>query len=185
MHSIIYLLIFITLLPSILGFSPFERLHNQLQIDSEHPITRFQTMNANTLCTLDSECGDYGRCHNNKCKCDSGYYTQNSNNPCGYKQKKQLTAFLLQFFIGYLGAGHFYVGEIGLGVGEILLCIVPAIFICCIFCAASGEKPCIVIFLGIVMILAEIGTLAWWIYNTVQFGENKFNDSNGVPLQEW
>ena len=51
------------------------------------------------------------------CVCVTGYvsgfkYNKNLDNSlyCDYKQKKQLTAFLLELFVGF-GAGHFYRGN--------------------------------------------------------------------------
>ena len=186
MRATIFLLILATLIPSMLGFSPFEKLQNTLQITSENAITKFKMMDANPSCTLNSECGNNGRCHNNKCQCDSGYYTQTSTDPCGYKQKQQVTAFCLQLFLGGFGAGHFYVGEIGLAVGELILTLISG----GIYKSIKKEyknksKPPLIECIYYIMSSALTASFGWWLYNTIQFGENKFNDINGMPLQAW
>lgn len=64
----------------------------------------------NRNCSGLSYCNYNGFCRNDgTCQCFSGYYTQFPDKPCSYSQKKQLTAFLLQFFLGVFGAGHFYI----------------------------------------------------------------------------
>merc|ERR1719474_189225 len=63
------------------------------------------------------------------------------------ERKEQLTAFLLAFFLGNLGAGRFYAGYIGMGVCKLLLGMVSC---CACFCscgcmlytiATSNESP--------------------------------------------
>ena len=69
------------------------------------------------------------------CECNMGYSSYDieklkseNNILCCYKQKGQLTAFLLEMFIGF-GVGHFYLGNIIFGV--IKLCI--QVFLCTLF----------------------------------------------------
>ena len=69
------------------------------------------------------------------CQCYLGYSSydievQNINNNslhCCYKKKSQLTAFYLEFFIGF-GIGHFYIGNINFGLFkffiQIFFCLV-------------------------------------------------------------
>merc|ERR1712154_527611 len=68
------------------------------------------------------------------CICDDGYTTENADDEatvfCDYEQKKQLTAFLLAWFLGGFGGGQWYIGLTGLAVGKLLMglsvcCIIP------------------------------------------------------------
>merc|ERR1719245_2696397 len=64
---------------------------------------------------------------------------------CNYKQKSQLTAFLLQWFLGTVGAGRFYIEDYLLGGCQAGLIG----FICCCACcgavaaSAGGEAAAI------------------------------------------
>jgi hypothetical protein len=53
-------------------------------------------------CTLNSDCNN-GVCTSGICVCNKGYLSQDTL-ACSYKQKDQLTAFLLSFFLGVFGA---------------------------------------------------------------------------------
>ena len=72
-------------------------------------------------CTSQGQCGegicDFGHQINtttkiNVCKCDDGYLDW-EDKPCAYAKKSKLTAFLLSFFIGGLGADWFYLAQGG------------------------------------------------------------------------
>ena len=70
-----------------------------------------------------------------KCECNMGYSSYdidvlNSDNNilCCYEQKGQLTAFLLEMFIGF-GVGHFYIGGYIFGLIKLLV----QIFLCSLF----------------------------------------------------
>ena len=70
-------------------------------------------------CKSQGECGE-GTCEFgiqvnitykvNLCKCDEGYLDHDGK-PCSYAQKDKLTAFLLSFLIGGLGADWFYLAQ--------------------------------------------------------------------------
>ena len=53
----------------------------------------------------------YVQCNNYTCECKDGYITYGNSGTCGYKQKEKLTAFLLSFLIGSLGADWFYLAR--------------------------------------------------------------------------
>jgi hypothetical protein len=80
-------------------------------------------------CSSAADCNYHGLCQDatGNCICFSGYYTQRTNNPCAYEQKSQLTAFLLQFFLGALLHWSRSSGQ-----GRICLLFVPVAFICCL-----------------------------------------------------
>ena len=61
-------------------------------------------------CITDSQCNN-GKCQSNVCVCTKGYVTFGGTSPCNYQQKDKLTAFLLSFLIGNLGADWFYLAE--------------------------------------------------------------------------
>ena len=80
-------------------------------------------------CDADNQCG-HGLCEDNVCVCDDQYVNryphelegENYNElVCSYKQKRTLVAFLLQLFLGLLGTAQFYLGNIGLGCGQLIL----------------------------------------------------------------
>ena len=135
-------------------------------------------------CTDNDRCNYHGVCkvNNTICHCYDGYVTYNSDDgtQCNYKQKEQLTAFLLQFFLGTFGAGHFYIGWIAYGVGEIVLTF-GICFVGCFFLAIFGLEsgP----FITLINYFLRLGIFGWWLANTIIFGLNNFNDSNGVSLK--
>jgi hypothetical protein len=63
------------------------------------------------LCVVNADCGNHGTCVpngvslNGTCKCDVGFLTMNGQ-ACSYQQKSGLAAFLISFFVGWLGAGQ-------------------------------------------------------------------------------
>lgn len=141
------------------------------------------------------------------CKCQPGYvdfvvYSKDINGQsvnatvpasasqyCGYEQKKQLTAFLLQFFV-FCGAGQFYVGNIKYAVPQLLLCLSPCLICCLQLCfgikrgdAQGGSGPALVIM--ILNCLFSLTVCAWWLADVIIFGMNNHLDSNGVPLKPW
>lgn len=107
-------------------------------------------------------------------------YEEYGGDVCEYTRKKSLTAFLLQFFLGGLGVGYFYLGLTGLGVGILLLSVLG----CClggglgIAGLVSGKKS-----IGGVGTclggLCAVAIFGWWLGSTIQMGMNKLNDSNG------
>merc|ERR1719150_2573026 len=149
---------------------------------------------ARGVCTTDDD-GDF------YCICDDGYatYPEVDENDadrvyCNYEQKKQLTAFLLSWFLGAWGGGQWYLGLTGLAVGKLcaalgVCCIIP----CCIACvagggAAAGSDGLTAVGGGIgscLMCCATLGIFAWWLVDIIRFGMNVVDDSNGVSLESW
>ena len=70
-------------------------------------------------CKSQGECGE-GACKfgfqstkNEKvdiCECDVGWINHDGK-PCSYELKPKLTAFLISFFVGWLGADWFYLAQ--------------------------------------------------------------------------
>jgi len=160
------------------------------QLKAETPFNRLLAVSETTtgvsppVCTPWDTCNDHGRCSINpaklgECVCDNGYTTQDSNSQCGYKQKPQVGAFLLELFLGGFGAGYFYVGLIGLGVGQLILTVVGTCII------GSLAKTCENPILGALAGLCSVAGFGWWLYAVIMFGLNNISDSNGINLKSW
>ena len=131
------------------------------------------------------------------CHCSSGFAnfrlasTNPTNNlPCQYTQKKQLVAFLLEFFFPF-GVGHFYSQRTVIGILKLLFIVATPCLFCCLLCCGlfsmdslSSQKVFSTLSATLGLIYT-IGLFAWVIVDLVFFGLNKYTDGNGVPLQEW
>lgn len=157
-----------------------------------------QTFDLNARECTDGYCSYHGRCNDEKteCICDKGYITFKSSDgkQCNYKQKSTLVAFLLEFFLGAeAGAGYLYLGQNGLGVGQLILFwlgIIPVCFIMCCGLLASDRRngdTCAMILaaLGCLYMLGlGIGIIAWWIYALVTIAQGNVVDGNGAPIPQ-
>ncbi len=81
-------------------------------------------------CDDDADCNGHGICDDNLCSCEDEY----AGDFCNRKRKSKLVAFLLTLLVGPIfslpvGAGRFYLGYIGIGVGQILLSVTILILI--------------------------------------------------------
>src|SRR5271163_3371907 len=100
--------------------------------------------NVNAFNTTISYVGNVTTCNNgilsidNQCICNYGYTTSDINDSCGYKQYSQAGAFILHVAFGYVGAGWFYIGRVGLGLASIL----PIVIGCCILPCLCSCLPC-------------------------------------------
>lgn len=134
----------------------------------------------------------YGRCieDNKTCACEQGYVNdiQKNEDPaliklekyCTYKQKKQLTAFLLELLIA-MGVGHLYAGRLDLGLPKLFLTLLVCILGGARFKADSGVAT----ILSIISCIVCCGLFVWEIVDLVFYGTNKYSDGNGKPLKEW
>ncbi|MCQ2820949.1 MAG: TM2 domain-containing protein [archaeon] len=103
-------------------------------------------------CKLENtNCTDYGQI----CECKKEFATKEGAEVfCEYKRKKQLTAFLLELFVGF-GAGHFYRGEYLMAslklaaflFGIYIICLFPLTVKCFDSCC---ESDCCIILISIV-----------------------------------
>jgi len=118
-------------------------------------------------CTSQGECGEGGTCKfgleidakgtkANICECDSGWINHDGK-PCSYELKSKLTAFLLSFFLGLLGADWFYLSQ------------------------GSGAYICA----GIFKIITGGALGLWCLIDWIRILANGFNDGNGEPLAGW
>jgi len=106
-----------------------------------HNYTQPQSLVTYTNCTTigaySNVCSNNGVCTSSQqCKCNKGYITFPSDHYpyCNYKQKSQLIAFLLEFFLGLEGgAGEFYIENKSFGITQLILfvtLIVISILLC-------------------------------------------------------
>jgi hypothetical protein len=111
------------------------------------------------------------------CKCSREYANFFSDpveefNPiqyCSYKRKKQLTAFLLEFFLGQVAAGHWYTGQYIIGAFKVFG------FILYLGACSNIDKN---EGLAIILVLFFIWLLVDWIL----YGINIYKDQNKVAL---
>ena len=129
------------------------------------------------------------------CTCKHGYVTLKNTKYCEVAQKKkQLTAFLLELFIGF-GAGHFYrhhylmasLKLVAFVFGIYVICLFPLTAKCVTDCC---DSDCLVVMVSIIFYLYALGLAFWYIWDLVYFGKNKYKDcSNGndkcVDLIHW
>lgn len=108
---------------------------------------------------------------------------------CTYERKKQLTAFLLELFVGF-GAGHFYRANY-LEASLKLVAFLLGIYIICLFpitakCAADCcDCDCLVVLVSLFWFLISVGLAFWFIFDLVLFGKNKYKDPYGFCLAYW
>ena len=148
------------------------------------------------------KCDGHGQCSSDgtECICDSGYATSfkdsyNSHNSymqCSYAQKTQQTAIILQVFIGYVGAAHFYVGNAVLGIFALMTfifsiispfclehcCIEP----CCPKCLPRQSEDRKSVVDGCKYTFRAI-IILWWLIDIIIFSLNKYTDGNHVELK--
>ena len=131
------------------------------------------------------------------CTCKEGYYDNNEDkinaDYCSIEKKKQLTAFLLELFVGF-GAGHFYrhnylmasLKLVAFFIGIYLICLFPLAAKCVTDCC---DNDCVVIIVSIFFYLYALGLAFWYIWDLVYFGKNKYPDCSNedvcIDLQKW
>jgi TM2 domain-containing membrane protein YozV len=140
-------------------------------------------------CT-ETMCNNHGYCNNDNttCICNSGYTTYKSKDgsQCNYKQKDSVTAFCLTFFLMFVGAGNWYLGNTVMAVGQLVYSIGGKFIIYFIVNSlkelnylsneiAKKYRKMLVNFLG-------IGYLIWWIIELVAIGQGNMTDGNGAPV---
>lgn len=113
----------------------------------------------------------------------------NQNVNCTYQQKRQMSAFLLEFFFPF-GAGHFYSQRSLPGALKLVLFM----FYCIGFCVFNSIKtPGEALFdmsvrmkmVGVCVSCLCCGLFIWQIADLISFGANSYRDGEGVPLASW
>ena len=113
------------------------------------------------------------------CICKEEYATINGK-LCSVERKKQLTAFLLELFVGF-GAGHFYrhhylmasLKLVAFVFGIYVICLFPLTAKCVTDCC---DSDCLVVMVSIIFYLYAAGLATWYIFDLVYFGKNKWKD---------
>lgn len=141
------------------------------------------------------ECGNIkcakhqGNCQeiNNEyfCKCLEQFatYPLTSEIQCNYERKKQLNAFLLEFFVTY-GAGHFYTENYKYAIPKLLVFI----FLYCLFIVlrivskAKEENKTANLIICIFAGVCFVGMITWQLIDVFKYGYNKYKDGNGIEL---
>ena len=151
--------------------------------------------------SLSEEDVDYIQCGNLKCAknqgtcqeinndylciCDEHYATYPFNNDivCNYERKKQLNAFLLEFFVTY-GAGHFYTENYKYAIPKLLVFV----FLYCLFIVlriiskAKEENKTANLLICIFAAVCFVGMITWQLIDVFKYGYNKYKDGNGIEL---
>merc|ERR1719162_1874669 len=87
-----------------------------------------------------------------ECICDAAFMTTPESGPCGQHQKSQGVAFILQLFLGFFGAGAFYLGggwmatgvvcllcgALGVIVAPLVMCLMNGLFNTC--CQGASDR---------------------------------------------
>lgn len=95
-----------------------------------------------------------------------------------FSDRKILPAFLLWFFLGPIGAHHFYAGSVLRGVGY-LVCLV-AVFALPMFSSSLPDQAAII--LGpLPAVLLGVGLLA----DLIRLVTGNFKDGNGLKMVDW
>ena len=135
-------------------------------------------------CTQETCELDHMNCKENNpeyCICKEEYASIKSNPlKCSIQRKKQLTAFLLELFVGF-GAGHFYrhhylmasLKLVAFVFGIYIICLFPLTAKCVTDCC---DSDCLVVLVSIIFYLYAAGLATWYIFDLVYFGKNKWKD---------
>lgn len=151
--------------------------------------------NGGADCTTDAECNapiggicEMGTGFNASgiCVCTEKY----TDPFCSYEMRSKSAAAGLQWLclIGVGGVGNFYIGRIGEGVGQFILCLgfsCVIIGICCVVCGGSCsvnfDGPC-GIAIGVIIVGAMVAGLIWSLVDFGMMLDSKVMDGNGYPL---
>ena len=148
----------------------------------------FNCNNPDVNCTLTDriECNE----DKSECKCKPEYANVNDCNvKCEYQRKKQLTAFLLELFVGF-GAGHFYRASyliaslklVAFLFGIYIICLFPVTAKCISECC---DCDCLVVIVSLLFFACSVGLAFWFVFDLVRFGKNKLRDKYEFSLKPW
>lgn len=126
-----------------------------------------------TNCSSNGVCVEPGQC-----QCNNRYTTFNSDYmQCNYHQKNTVTAFCLEFFFGAFGAGHWYLRNMGLAIGQLMFCVGIALIDFTLKHCAVPEK-----IRKHVKSMLGLGLVIWIIIELVWIAQAKRTDGNGASI---
>jgi hypothetical protein len=195
MRSITF--IFLILLGSTLALvqgASFNRISNQIAEGKFMPLD----INANLGAETQSfqcknplyDCSNHGFCSQDglSCICDDKYDNYGCGSAqCCYKKEPRVKMFLLSFFVTWIGVPFFILGNIGLGVGMIILCCGG----CCLanigVAAGAKDGDSAGVCLAVIGVLATLACNAFCLATWIMFAAEiePWNDKNGVPVASW
>ena len=108
---------------------------------------------------------------------------------CEYQRKKQLTALLLELFVGF-GAGHFYRASyliaslklVAFLFGIYIICLFPVTAKCISECC---DCDCLVVIVSLLFFACSVGLAFWFVFDLVRFGKNQLKDKYDIGLKPW
>lgn len=152
-------------------------------------ITRFNCSEENVNCTHLDRLNCIDTTHTN-CTCKPEYASiSECSVKCEYERKKQLTAFLLELFVGF-GAGHFYRGSyliaslklVAFIFGIYIICLFPLTAKCISECC---DCDCLVVLVSLLFFACSVGLAFWFVFDLVRFGKNLLTDKYNIKLKQW
>ena len=124
------------------------------------------------------------------CNCYKCYtYNKEQDLYCGYAQKRQSTAFILEIIPGF-GAGYFYLGFTVAGFikctiflfGMFLIWLFPII---AKWCITDINSDCCFICISLYFSITAYMIVIWYLHDLICFGQNLYYDSSNYTLCSW
>lgn len=134
---------------------------------------------------------DKGICSlQNRCYCFEDYSTHSNfrkygNHQCNYERKSQMFAFFLEFILSF-GLGHFYLGNISLGLIKFLYCLLSVtIFLIIPLLTNKYDRRLWIKITPYFQLFFTLIFCVWQIIDSVLFGMNLYTDWNDVYPKSW
>jgi hypothetical protein len=174
----------------------FNALHKVLN-SKRHHVEIMTDEGKNSTSQRGLSCDDYpcpearGICNiENTCSCFRGYMTNTNfakygSYQCNYQKKSQMVAFLLEFILSF-GSGHFYLGNYVMGISKFFFCAASMFLFCFLpYLTAQHKTMNINKLVPYFQCLTIILFCIWQIIDSILFGMNYYNDSNGIKPSDW
>ena len=140
----------------------------------------------------DPICGNNAKCEANllaitnyTCICNDNWFTPSmSNTSCTIEKKSKLTAFLLQGFLGWVGAGSFYLGWNLYGAASFITLGIVCLIVPLISCFLDKDEiQAISSFLGCISSLVILGMwISAIIYMAIDCNSNEFYNGTKMSI---